>query len=347
MQEIVTINDVARVAGVSKATVGRVVGNYGTVSEKSRQKVLAAIKELNYKPNTIAQGLRSHSTKTIAVLVGNITNNYCNALVYVIEKEAQKNGYNVIICNTREDAAREAEHLENMRSRNVDGIVLMSSQPDIRNIKEEYKNLYEGKFPIVFVDRRIQGLNGNVVMSNNVEISYEATSHLIKLGHKNIGVISTMGFSTIYERLEGYKKALEEHGLSYSGDLVYSTNNLDSNEAQMVTCRMLDEHPEITAIYILNNSLSTGVLLEMKKRNLRVREDLSLLVWDDEQLNQLFDLTTVEQSIDVIGKKACDLLFGMIQNNQTEPSVARVPANIIYRNSCKNITVDDRSAVSI
>lgn len=337
LQKIVTINDVAKLSGVSKATVGRVVGNYGTVSEKSRQKVLAAIKELNYKPNTIAQGLRSHSTKTIAVLIGNITNSYCNALVYSIEKEAQKNGYNVIICNTRENAAKEAEHLENMRNRNVDGIVLMSALPDIRNVKEEHKELYEGNFPIVFVDRKIQGLNKNVIMSNNVEISYEATSHLIKLGHKNIGIISTMGFSTIHERLEGYKKALEEHGLSYSKELVYSTNNLDSNEAQMVTCRLLDEHPEITAIYILNNSLSTGVLLEMKKRNLQVREDLSLLVWDDEQLNQLYDLTTVEQSIDIIGKKACDLLLGMMQGSRTEYSVERVPANIIYRNSCKNI----------
>lgn len=339
MKQAVTINDVAKLAGVSRATAGRVVGNYGTVSEKSRQRVLAAIRELNYSPNTIAQGLRSNSTKTIAVILGNIKNNYCNALVYAVEKAAQKEGYSVIICNTRENIQREIMHIQNMRNRHVDGIILMSALTTDEQIQNEYKELYESDYPMVFVDRKIHGISREAIMSNNVEASYEATSHLLKLGHRNIGIIATADYSTIRERIEGYEKALNEYGLAINWELIAETSNPDQDEAQMATGKLLDEHPEITAIYILNNSLSTGVLLELKKRGLQVREDISLLVWDDEMLNQLYDLTTVVQSIDEIGKVACNKLFDLMQGrcDAGQGNTERIKAQIVYRNSCKNI----------
>ena len=197
MKQSITINDVAKLAGVSRATAGRVVGNYGNVSEKSRLRVQAAIKELNYSPNTIAQSLRNNTTKTIAVILGNVKNNYCNALVYAVEKEAQKEGYSVIICNTRENIQREIMHIQNMRNRHVDGIILMSAFTTDEQIRDEEKELYESNYPMVFVDRKIHGLKRDVIMSNNVEASYEATSHLLKLGHKNIGIIATADYSTI------------------------------------------------------------------------------------------------------------------------------------------------------
>lgn len=106
----ITIDDVARLAGVSRATVGRVVGNYGSVSEKSKERVWEAVKQLDYQPNLIARGLRSQSTKTIAVVIGSIRNTYSTALVYAVEKEAQKKGYNVLICTTHEDIEKEIKH---------------------------------------------------------------------------------------------------------------------------------------------------------------------------------------------------------------------------------------------
>lgn len=338
-KQTVTINEVAKLAGVSRATAGRVIGNYGTVSEKSRRRVQEAIEQLNYSPNMIAQGLRRNSTKTIAVILGNIKNNYCNALVYAVEKEAQKAGYSVIICNTRENIQREIMHIQNMRNRHVDGIILMSALTTDEQIREEYRELYEGEFPMVFVDRKIPGLSREAIMSNNVEASYEATSHLLKLGHRNIGVIATADYSTIRERIRGHEMALNEYGVDLNWDLIATTNNPDQDEAQMATGRLLDEHPEITAIYILNNSLSVGVLLELKKRGLRVREDISLLTWDDELLNQLYDLTTVVQSIDEIGRVACSRLCDLMQGGceGQHGNTERIKAQILYRNSCRNI----------
>ena len=125
----ITISDVAKTAGVSAATVGRVVGGYGSVSSKTRDKVLKAIAELGYSPNVVAQGLRSRKTKTIAVIIGSISNSFFANMVSAIENEADEYGYNVIICNTNEDPELEMKHIINLQARMIDGIILSSAWP--------------------------------------------------------------------------------------------------------------------------------------------------------------------------------------------------------------------------
>lgn len=339
MNQNITIDDVAKLAGVSRATAGRVVGGYGSVSEKSREKVLAAVRELNYSPNIIAQGLRSHSTKTIAVILGSIKNNYCNALVYAVEKEALKKGYNVIICNTHEDVEKEIMHLRNMHNRQVDGIILMSALKADEEIPELYRELYESDFPLVFVDRKIRGMDRSVFQSNNEEASREAARYLLELGHRKIGVIATADYSTVRERIRGYREALKEYHIPVIKDTIVSVTLNDMEDTRYATARLLDTHPDITAIYVLNNSLCNGVLLELKKRNRRLGEDISLLVWDDEALNELFDITTVVQQIEKIGKTATQKLLEQIKNTKmsADESTEIFQAHIIFRKSCSRI----------
>lgn len=333
-----TIEDVAKLAGVSRATAGRVIGNYGSVSEDAKERVLNAIKELNYQPNVMAQGLRSHSTKTIAVILGSIKNNYCNALVYAIEKEAQKNGFNIIICNTREDIKNEIKHIQNMRSRQVDGIILMSAFKTDEEIPKQYKKLYDSDTSMVFVDRKIHGLDKDIIMTNNIEASYNATEYLIKLGHKKIGVIATKDYSTVRERIDGYKRALEDNHIEIHPEYIEQIDGLLKEEAEKAANKLMDEHPEITAIYVLNNSLCCGVLLELKKRNLKLKEDISLIVWDDEELNELYDITTVVQPIPEIGKKATAQLFEIIKGNKNKSERTKeLKAELVIRDSCKNL----------
>lgn len=333
-----TIEDVAKLAGVSRATAGRVIGNYGSVSEDAKERVLNAIKELNYQPNVMAQGLRSHSTKTIAVILGSIKNNYCNALVYAIEKEAQKNGFNIIICNTREDIKNEIKHIQNMRSRQVDGIILMSAFKTDEEIPKQYKKLYDSDTSMVFVDRKIHGLDKDIIMTNNIEASYNATEYLINLGHKKIGVIATKDYSTVRERIDGYKRALEDNHIEIHPEYIEQIDGLLKEDAEKAANKLMDEHPEITAIYVLNNSLCCGVLLELKKRNLKLKEDISLIVWDDEELNELYDITTVVQPIPEIGKKATAQLFEIIKGNKNKlERTKELKAEMVIRDSCKNL----------
>lgn len=337
MEETITIDDVAKLAGVSRATAGRVVGNYGSVSEKTREKVMEAVHQLDYQPNLIARGLRSHTTKTIALIVGSIKNNYSNALVYAVEKEAQKKGYNVIICNTHESEEKELQHLKNLNSRKVDGVILMSSYKAGREVSRELKELYTGKLPIVFVDREVQGVKRDIIQSDNFQASYGATEYLVKMGHRKIGVIATANFPTVQERIYGYKEALKANGIVIDDNLIAEVNGLDERESQIMTEKLLNAHPDVTALYVLNNSLSIGVLMELKKRKIDIPSDISLLVWDDEEFNEFLDITTVVQPIEEIGKHATRRVLELIDQTDTVPEYKcrRLKTELIIRNSCQ------------
>ena len=332
----ITIDDVAKLAGVSRATAGRVVGNYGSVSEKSRERVWDAVRQLDYQPNLIARGLRSQTTKTIAVIVGSIRNTYSTALVYAVEKEAQKKGYNVLICTTHEDIEKELKHLKDLNSRKVDGVILMSAYRADANMDKKYKEFYISKLPIVFVDRNIPGINRDVIQSENFDASYKATKYLMDMGHRKIGIIATSNFSTVQERIKGYKAAFANAGIEYNESLIASVDELSDKMSRKVCHEFLEEHPDITALYILNNSLCSGVLLDLKERQMKIPQDISLLVWDDEEYNELLDITTIEQPITEIGKQATRRLFELIGEPEetTDFECKKLDPELISRKSC-------------
>ena len=332
----ITIDDVAKLAGDSRATAGRVVGNYGSVSEKSRERVWDAVRQLDYQPNLIARGLRSQTTKTIAVIVGSIRNTYSTALVYAVEKEAQKKGYNVLICTTHEDIEKELKHLKDLNSRKVDGVILMSAYRADANMDKKYKEFYISKLPIVFVDRNIPGINRDVIQSENFDASYKATKYLMDMGHRKIGIIATSNFSTVQERIKGYKAAFANAGIEYDESLIASVDELSDKMSRKVCHEFLEEHPDITALYILNNSLCSGVLLDLKERQMKIPQDISLLVWDDEEYNELLDITTIEQPITEIGKQATRRLFELIGEPEetTDFECKKLDPELIIRKSC-------------
>ena len=332
----ITIDDVAKLAGVSRATAGRVVGNYGSVSEKSRERVWDAVRQLDYQPNLIARGLRSQTTKTIAVIVGSIRNTYSTALVYAVEKEAQKKGYNVLICTTHEDIEKELKHLKDLNSRKVDGVILMSAYRADANMDKKYKEFYISKLPIVFVDRNIPGINRDVIQSENFDASYKATKYLMDMGHRKIGIIATSNFSTVQERIKGYKAAFANAGIEYDESLIASVDELSDKMSRKVCHEFLEEHPDITALYILNNSLCSGVLLDLKERQMKIPQDISLLVWDGEEYNELLDITTIEQPITEIGKQATRRLFELIGEPEetTDFECKKLDPELIIRKSC-------------
>lgn len=332
----ITIDDVAKLAGVSRATAGRVVGNYGSVSEKSRERVWDAVRQLDYQPNLIARGLRSQTTKTIAVIVGSIRNTYSTALVYAVEKEAQKKGYNVLVCTTHEDIEKELKHLKDLNSRKVDGVILMSAYRADANMDKNYKEFYISKLPIVFVDRNILGINRDVIQSENFDASYKATKYLMDMGHRKIGIIATSNFSTVQERIKGYKAAFADAGIEYDESLISSVDELSDKMSRKVCHEFLEEHPDITALYILNNSLCSGVLLDLKERKMKIPQDISLLVWDDEEYNELLDITTIEQPITEIGKQATRRLFELIGEPEetTDYECKKLDPELIIRKSC-------------
>lgn len=330
-----TIVDVAALAGVSKATVGRVIGNYGNVSQKSRERVLSAIDQLGYSQNAIAQGLRSKSTKTIGVVVGDITNNFCNRLLNAVERVALQKGYDVLFGNSAEDPAREVRLLSNLKARRVDGVVLISSVTDVSSVPGVYRELYT-QLPIVLADRRVEGLDLDLITSDNEERGYAETRKLIDLGHERIGVIYYSQVSTLLDRHAGYLRAIRERGLCEDPRLTLAARDISDLSAQRIE-RFLAGAPGITAVMVFNNSILPHLLRAMNRRGLTAGRDLSVISWDDDDLNDLMGIDTVIQAVDQIGEMAVNRLFDRIEGRvPAGPALSlSLGTSYIERTSCR------------
>lgn len=336
----ITISDVAKKAGVSTATVGRVVGRYGMVSDKTKQLVLSAIDDLGYTPNTVAQGLRSKKTKTIAVVVGAISNSFFASMVCAIENEAADYGYNVIICNTNENPETEKKHIRDLRSRMIDGIILSSALTVEAAAQVSNWDLYKNGAPLVLVDRRLDGLNLDVIVSDNFGAGYKTTNYLLALGHKKIGVLGTGEYSTINDRIAGYQKALFDRKIEYQPKRVLAMQR-DYNKHvydERIIDNYLFENRDITALMILNSSLAEAALLRLNENKILDPNELSIICWDDSSMNKLLGLTTVLQFPEEIGREAAKRVISLIEKKPIGNSRTNmIETELIVRSSCRPV----------
>lgn len=331
----ITIADVAKSAGVSAATVGRVVGGYGTVSSKTRDKVMQAIAELGYSPNVVAQGLRSRKTKTIAVVIGSISNSFFANMVNAIENEADEYGYNVIICNTNEDPELEMKQIVNLQARMIDGIILSSAWP-VGSMKPEKESVYRCGVPVVMVDRRVDGLDFDVIESENFAGSYKTTNYLIALGHRKIGILGTGNYSTINDRIAGNKQALADRKIEFQPRRVLTPRRKKNQYNTMEIDNFFLSNRDMTAVMILNNSLAETALLRLDHLAAYDRDKLSIICWDDAGMNKLLGLTTVQQFPEEIGREAAKRVIGLIEKRDLPGEKKNIiGTELIIRSSCK------------
>lgn len=339
-----TIRDVARLAGVSPATVGRVIGGYGSVSAKTTRAVLEAAKKLNYFPNAIAQSMKKKNTYTIGLIIANICNPYFSSIARAVEETLVKHGYNMIICNTDEDLEREISYIKALYEKRIDGMMIASALKGNEKSREEIERIYKGPIPTVIIDREIPGLDLPTVTSDNFRGAYDATTHLIRLGHRRIGVIGTR-ISTLHLRVEGYKKALEDNRIPFDEFLiankgVENTRVGDVQEGMVITKRMLED-PELrpTAIITLNTLLTQGALLAIDELGLKIPDDIAVIGWDDFELAPILKspLTVVKQAAYNIASIATNMLLDLIndmKNESTEEKKVVLSTQLVIRESC-------------
>lgn len=331
----ITISDVARYAGVSVATVGRVVGGYGSVSGKTRDKVLKAIDVLGYSPNVVAQGLRSRKTKTIAVLIGSISNSFFANMVNAIENEAGEYGYNVIICNTNENPELELKQIVNLQARMIDGLILSSAWP-IGTLTKEKAEIYHCGVPIVMVDRRVDGLDFEVIESENFAASYKTTNYLLALGHRKIGILGTGNYSTINDRIAGYKRALTDRKIEIQPRRILMLGRKKNQYNTREIDNFFLANRDITAVMLLNNSLAETTLLRLDQLAAYDRNKLSIICWDDAGMNKLLGLTTVLQFPEEIGREAARRVIGLIEKRDLPGEKKNIiGTELKIRSSCR------------
>ena len=306
-----TIHDVAKKAGVAPITVSRVINNSGYVSEKLRTKVKIVIDELGYVPNVLARSLKSKHTNTLALVFTDITNPFFNILARGVEDTAFKAGYNVIFCNTDESQEREDNYIQLLLQKQVDGILLVPADVNSESIEMIRKQ----STPVVVIDRYVTHDNVDIVRGDSEGGAYILTKHLIGLGHKQITLISgPEKVSTSVDRVRGYQRAMEEHGLAAYIDYYYGKYSVQGGID--LTNQVFSKENKPTAIFGGNNFLSVGVITALNQMNLKVPDDVAVVSFDDipKNLSPNPFLTAIVQPPYEIGQKATEMLLSRIQD---------------------------------
>lgn len=328
-----TMRDVARLAGVSTSTVSAVINESVVVSPKRKERVLAAMSALDYQPDAIARSLKTGRSNAIGVIVPDITNTFYPEVVRAVEVAAQAAGYSVLLCDSSEDRTIEERHLSALFSRRVDGVILACCVNSRANELVARRNI-----PAIFIDRLPPSRSVNSVCTDNVAAGQMAADHLIGLGHSRIGMlVGHMGLSPHHDRLEGFRKAMQEAHLPIIDEYLI-VGNVQVEDGIEASHRLLGLPTPPTAILASNNKLLLGVLQAVEERGLFIPKDLSVLGFDDNLWNKHFSpgLTAIAQPTGEIGRSSFELLHQMIQNppeDDAAPMHVLIPAELKIRNS--------------
>ncbi|WP_027093179.1 LacI family DNA-binding transcriptional regulator [Cohnella thermotolerans] len=321
----VTMADVAEKAGVSKSTVSQYLSKrYEYMSVETRKKIEQAIKELDYRPNVLARSLKQKRSSTIGVIVANIMHSFSTEICRAIEDYYQEQGMNVILCNTDEDGDKEKSYIEMLQAKQVDGMILF---PTGKN-KSLYKKLTKQRIPILFVDRKVEGVHTDTVVANNADAVYQAVKHLADQGHRKIAILTApLTISSRIDRVEGFKRAVQELGLDSSRDL---TINCEIGQIRGRLQSLLSREDKPTAIIAGNDLVLMEILAYIKENRIRVPEELALLVFDNIPFAHLLSptLTTISQPSAEMGRAAGRLLHERIKAEQ--PSDQQPPREMTY-----------------
>jgi LacI family transcriptional regulator len=329
------MEDVARQAQVSTATVSRVLNGAGFVSEELRQRVFAAAKEFNYAPNGIARSMAKGQTLTVGLVVGDITSPFFSHLARGVEDAVQANGYSLILCNADEDPTKEHAYLSILLEKRVDGILLAASNKDAGHVER----LHESGVKLVLLDRVVPGLAVPAVQVENFGGIYQATEYLLALGHHRIAMaVGDLAISSARRRLDGFQAALEANGITLDPDLVVHAQPHQAGGYDAAR-QIMDLRPCPTAIISWSDVTTTGVLLALRDRGARIPEDISVVGFDDAPLLSLLacPLTVVAQPAYEVGLRASELLLRLIRDPAPltdEESQILLPTQLITRASC-------------
>jgi LacI family kdg operon repressor len=330
----ITMQDVARLANVSKSTVSQYLNKrYDYMGEETKQRIENAINELGYHPNIVARSLKQKRTSTIGVILANILHSFSTKIIRAIEDVCNDNDFHVILCNADDDPSKEENYINMLRAKQVDGIIVFPTGGNV----ELYQSLVSERFPLVFLDRKVDEIPVDTVLLDNEAASYLAVQHFLERGHTRIGIITSSLVRNItprVERIEGYKKALRENGIPIKEEYI---KGLEVEKMKQGLRDMLAANEPPTAILAGNDLTLMEILNYVKENGLTIPNDLALIGIDDVSFANLFSpsLTTVSQPAFEMGKKAAELLLEKIRSNESEgdAQIYRYSPTLIVRKS--------------
>lgn len=331
---MITIRDVAKHAGVSVATVSRVINKTGGVSEEMRQRVQESIQALGFEPDFLAQSWRTRVTRTIAAVVSDNTSPHHGIMLREAGAVALAHDYSLILCITYFDTEIENRYLRMLRLRRVDGVLLNN----IGDCREHVRKFNEAGVPVVLLNRPLCDDSPLVdaVVADSYQGAYDLVHHLIRVGHRRIALVYDQGLNAYHksERLRGYREALRAQALPYDEALVCS-GNLQSG---LVIGDCLRATPPPTALFAAGYSTGLMAMTELRARGLRIPEDMAFAMYDDVRWGGFVDppLTLVRNPADQVGRVAMELLFARLADRNRPPQEVKLQPTLIVRRSCGN-----------
>ncbi len=327
----ITINDIAKVLGISKSTVSRALKNHPDISQATKDAVNGVSKSLKYIPNTVAASFRNKKTKTIGLIVPQISYFFFPSVVRGIEEIVHNRGYNLLILQSNESYEREIENLNILIANNVEG-VLASVSLETKKF-DHFQHIVDIELPIVFFDRVVNDMNVDTVLVDDVTGSFKAMNHLLDAGRKRVAIcVGNLNLLISRNRLQGYKTALIQKGIPIDEELIISCETPEETEQEVL--RLLSEKNAPDSIFAISDLTMTGVMKAIFRRNLKVPEDISVIGFCEEPFRSMYNppLSAIEPMGFEIGKKATELLFERLDGSVTlnsEPRVIYLESNLI------------------
>lgn len=338
-----SIKDVAKLAGVSTATISRTLSDPELVSEKTRKKVREAIRESGYVANSLARSFRTKKSDTVLVLVPDISNPFYSTIIQGIESVARDNGYRVILGDTQQDQERERSYAGMVQQRQADGIILLGSSIPFETPAELTRA--EPSWPPLVMACEYLDVGLPTVRIDNVAAAEDAVSHLVRLGHKKIAFINGPEHSPLsVDRHKGYRQAIETAGIIYDEALTVAGDySLESGVA--ATKSLLAGSSQPTALFAANDEMAIGALKEIKAAGLQVPGDVSVVGFDDIQFADFCDppLTTVHQPRTEIGRSVMELMLAILSGERPSEDEIVLGHNLVVRGS----TAEPKSTDSV
>ncbi|WP_233966795.1 LacI family DNA-binding transcriptional regulator [Pectobacterium polaris] len=309
-----SIQKIARIAGVSVATVSRVLNNIGTVKPQNRERVLNAIKSSNYQPNLLARQLRTARSQMLLVMVSNIANPFCADVVKGIEAEAEENGYRILLCNSGADIVRAHSSLQLLSGKMVDGVITMDAISTLSALQDMI-----GTAPWVQCAEHDDTSAISSVGIDNAEASRFVINHFIGKGHRRIAMINhDMNYLYAQQREKGYRDVIAENGFDYGKVEYASTLSYAGGKAAMNA--LLNDLDRPDAVFVVSDTLAAGALSAICEAGLSAPQDIAVIGFDGSELGYITSpqLSTIQQPSAHIGREAVKLLLQQIDQPASE-----------------------------
>ncbi|MEG2396014.1 MAG: LacI family DNA-binding transcriptional regulator [Oscillospiraceae bacterium] len=329
MNKKMSMINIAELSGVSIATVSRVLNKNGRYSPETEKKVIDIVKKYDYKVNPNAKGLRTNKTQSIGVIVPDITNEFFAKIIRSIENSIMPKGYTVFVCDSNENGEMEEHHISSLVAKDVDGIIYISTKPDVKHIYDEYK------IPVVYIDRRPQNA-GTLIISDNEMGGFIATEELIKKGCQKIVMLRDKNrYSTVVNRYEGFVNAHKKHNLLVNEKLVIDME-VSYKSSHDAVKELINSGEKFDGIFCNNDIMAIGALHALRDAKIKVPSEVKIIGFDGISLTEICDppMTTVMQDTDMFGKKSVEALLRLIENKEPKKDeVYTIPVTLKKRST--------------